>query len=242
MKSYGFLSYFTLLFACIWPTILTLFYFILLPDWGMEREAKAFYGIGKALQFILPAAAIWLGWSFLPSFNLLASLSRKGICVGIITGIAIFAFMFLGYTSWIQNCDWFIASGAKEAIRQKMSVMGVASPAAFIVLGVFYCIFHSALEEYYWRWFVYGSMTHTCSVLFSGIVSSLMFMSHHVLLLGVYFGWQNVFTYLCALGVAVGGLIWVWIYHANCSLTGAWISHIGPDAAIFTIGYLILFS
>ena len=43
-------------------------------------------------------------------------------------------------------------------MTDKLTALGLQSPAAFIVLGVFYALVHSLLEEYYWRWFVFARL------------------------------------------------------------------------------------
>src|SRR5438445_667188 len=40
----------------------------------------------------------------------------------------------------------------------KIDELGVRSPAALLVVAVFLAGAHSLLEEYYWRWFVYGRL------------------------------------------------------------------------------------
>ena len=55
-------------------------------------------------------------------------------------------------------------------------------------------------------------------------LSSLAFMSHHVLVLEKFFGYGSVLTYLLAASVAVGGVIWASIYHRCGNLIPGWIS------------------
>jgi membrane protease YdiL (CAAX protease family) len=62
-------------------------------------------------------------------------------------------------------------------------------------------------------------------------------MAHHVLVLAWYFGWTSWATWLFSVSVAIGGVVWCWIYQRSGSLVGPWLSHLLIDAAIFTIGY-----
>ena len=42
--------------------------------------------------------------------------------------------------------------------------------------------------------------------------------------------------------VAIGGAVWAWLYDRSGSLLGPWLSHILIDAAIFIIGYDLIFA
>ena len=107
-------------------------------------------------------------------------------------------------------------------------------------MGIWYSIFHSLFEEYYWRWFVFPQCQKVMSLWGAIAVSSLGFMAHHVLVLGTYLGWQTVFTYQVSLSIAVGGAFWAWLYHRTESLYPAWISHGIVDAGIFWMAYLMV--
>ncbi len=97
---------------------------------------------------------------------------------------------------------------------------------------------HSLLEEYYWRWFVFGQLRRLTTFLPAAVVSSLAFMAHHVVILAVYFPDYFVVAVLpFSLGIAVGGFVWAWLYERNGSVYAPWLSHLLVDAAIFVIGW-----
>jgi membrane protease YdiL (CAAX protease family) len=121
--------------------------------------------------------------------------------------------------------------------KQKVSGMGVNSLWKYAALGVAYALFHSFMEEYYWRWFVFGQLERLVSTPTAIAVSALGFMAHHVIVLATYFGWAAPATWIFSLCVAVGGAVWAWAYHRGGSLLSPWISHGFVDAAIFLIGY-----
>ncbi len=238
-------TFFLLIFAMVFPTILTLFYFVLLPGWGLAAEAKIFYGAGKVLQFSLPFLAVCAtcvvlrgqraGWreANTPEFS-----PKKDVFLGLATGAIICAMMLGAYCVWMHEAPWM--AGPAGAIHARMKTFGVVSPPIFLLLGVFYSLGHSFLEEYYWRWFVFGNLRRLLRFPAACVLSSVVFMAHHVLILGIYFGWTSPITYLASLGVAVGGGLWAFLYEKSGRITGAWLSHIGPDVAIFTIGFWIL--
>ncbi len=111
------------------------------------------------------------------------------------------------------------------------------------MLAVFYSAIHSLLEEYYWRWFVFGQLSRICHIPMAIAVSSIGFAAHHVLVLGLYFGYSGpaaMFTLLFTMAIVIGGAFWAWLYRASNSLISSWLSHALIDAAIFAIGYTML--
>jgi membrane protease YdiL (CAAX protease family) len=131
-------------------------------------------------------------------------------------------------------------SNAVQTIQERLNAFGIKSVTLFFALGAFYSLFHSGLEEYYWRWFVFRRLKSSMSETAAIVVSSLGFALHHLLLLGTYFGYADPLTWFCTFGVAVGGAYWAWNYHRFDSIWPAWISHGIIDAAIFTLGYFVL--
>jgi uncharacterized protein len=118
---------------------------------------------------------------------------------------------------------------------------GFATPGRYLLLAATYAVGHSLLEEYYWRWFVFGWLRRYMPVGVAIAVSALGFMAHHVVLLSVYFpGRFWTLAVPLSLGVAVGGGVWAAIYHRSGSLYAAWLSHGLVDAAIFGVGWAIL--
>ena len=94
------------------------------------------------------------------------------------------------------------------------------------------------MEEYYWRWFVFGWLKRWTPLWVAIAVSSVAFMGHHIIILNKYFPgrfWTAALPF--SLCVAVGGAVWAWLYHRTQSLYAAWVSHAVIDAAIFAIGF-----
>lgn len=120
--------------------------------------------------------------------------------------------------------------------------MGADSPAILFAIAMFYALLHSGFEEFYWRGFVFRGLNEHLGVALSVCISSLAFMSHHVLVLAKFFGYGSMMTYLLALAVGLGGAIWAVIYHRCANLIPGWISHAVVDAAIFIIGYQLVFA
>ncbi len=146
--------------------------------------------------------------------------------------------MWTLYAWVLEPYGWFEVP--RQAILAKVQGFGIRSTAAYVGLGVFYALFHSGLEEYYWRWFVFGQLTRVAPLKAAIVISSLGFMAHHVLLLAMYFGWASPLTLFFSLSIAIGGALWAWLYHWSGSISGPWVSHLLVDAGIFGIGFLIV--
>ncbi|NNC75715.1 MAG: CPBP family intramembrane metalloprotease, partial [Acidimicrobiia bacterium] len=91
-----------------------------------------------------------------------------------------------------------------------------------------------------WRWFVFGQLRQRTGFRAAMIISSLAFMAHHVIVMGIYTGWSSPYTYLFSASVAVGGAYWAWLYERSDSLVAPWVSHFFVDVAIFAVGYALV--
>jgi membrane protease YdiL (CAAX protease family) len=219
-----------LAFAILLPSAVTWLYFVALADAPAWMQQSA-YVVGKAIQFGLPmtwlvAARPWarIEWR-----------APRGIGFGIAFGLTLLVATWCLYALLLKPMGFF--EGPAAAAREKVAGMGLASARAYVALGVFYSLLHSFLEEYYWRWFVFGELCRPMPLGAGIALSSVGFALHHVLVLATYFGWDSPATYLFSLCVAIGGAVWAWLYRASGSLVGPWISHALVDAAIFLVGY-----
>lgn len=259
-----------LVLAMVFPTVLTLAYFVLLagsPAWLQQ----AVYAIGKTVQFAFPMVlvAMLLARRRCGRAGLADSASRlrrlaavagrqvrraklrlRQLCwprsswfrrnagslaVGVGFGLLVLAAMFgLYQLVWQANPAF---AGATLAIRDKIVGLGIGRLWIYAAVGVFYALCHSALEEYYWRWFVFGQLRSRLRRVPAVAISSLAFMSHHVILLATYFGWASPRAYVFSLCVAAGGAVWAWLYDRSGSLISPWLSHLMVDAAIFLVGF-----
>jgi len=228
-------SWLLLIFALILPTIVTYVYFYVLSD-KPESVQKVGMSLCKIVQFGLPVVWVlyvrgyWPDWKTSPRNSMLLT--------GLISGLVVFAAAMMLYHGYLKNTE--VIKTAAAEVNQRVAEMGFSTPLAFIGLGVFYVVLHSLLEEYYWRWFVFGMLKDFTTASVAMWVSSLGFMAHHVLVLARYFGWASPATWLFSACVAIGGLIWSWMYHRTGKLYGAWLSHAIIDAVIFVIGFNML--
>jgi membrane protease YdiL (CAAX protease family) len=229
-----------LLFAMLWPTVAAVGYFVgLASEVGTagapNTAVQAFYAGSKVLQFALPVLwlGFWQGEKLRPSRPSLA-----GVKFGLAFGLLVAGTIFTLYLGFLRDISLFHALASK--LRAKLADFGAATPVRFILLGSFMTLLHSLLEEYYWRWFVFGELKRVISVTPAIIISGFAFMAHHVVVLASFVP-NLAFMVALSLGVAVGGMVWAWLYHRTGSIWSAWLSHLLIDGAIMIVGYDIAF-
>lgn len=226
----------SLVIAMVLPTVVTWIYFVLLHG-GDPRIQQVTYGVGKSVQFLLPIAVVAI--LFRQELKWPRS-GHQGIEIGVGFGFLVCGLIVTAYFFTISNQP--IEARLIDAASEKVKSMGIATVARFWVVGVFYALVHSFLEEYYWRWFVYGQGRKFWSPGLSGVISSLGFSAHHVLLLGFFFGFDEWRTYAFSLAIGIGGGFWCWWYQRTGNLTAVWVSHGIVDVGIFGLGYWLLMS
>jgi membrane protease YdiL (CAAX protease family) len=217
--------------AAVFPTFATWLYFVVLPGGPWALTA---YAVAKGLQFAFPL--VWTLWGLRVPLRLRGAEARRDLLPGAISGAAILALLF---GLWKPLTALPALRGVPAAIAGKMDAFGIVSPGTFLLLAAFYSVVHSLLEEYYWRWFLFGGLRRRMPVGAALLLGSLAFMSHHVLVLGELLGGYGPATWLLALGVAAGGALWAWLYHKSGALYGPWLSHACADAGLMAIGYAL---
>ncbi len=220
--------------VALFPSLATWIYLVVLSR-HPSAAVQAAYGTEKVVQFAFPV--LWVMMVQRKKLAL-ARPSTAGVAEGLAFGGAVLLGMLLLYFSWLKPGGYL--SAAVRPVMEKATALGMGSPARFILGGILLSSLHALLEEYYWRWFLFGGLRRFMPVSAAVILSSLAFTAHHVILLAVYFGGSPLPTVFFSLCVAVGGAAWAWIYHRSGSLLGPWLSHLLIDAGIFVVGYDLL--
>ena len=124
-------------------------------------------------------------------------------------------------------------------LRSEVQKMGLGSPLSYLAAAAGWTFANSLMEEYVYRWFVFRQ----CERLMPGrtaiLTSAAIFTLHHVIAVSQYL--DVVFTVLASAGVFIGGVVWSWLYRRSRSIWPCWISHVLADAAVFGIGWYLLF-
>jgi uncharacterized protein len=217
------------------PTVAAWVYFVALDG---RQSAGAAYLASKAVQFALP---LWLWSRARPRPPRPASSRSAALLHGALWGLA----LALGASA---IPPLLAAAGLEQSvtarIAAKLDGFGVAAPAGFLALGLAISLVHSALEEYYWRWSVYGTLRSRLGDRRAAWLASAAFASHHVVVLGQFLrGGGRVAWVLLPLGaltVLAAGLLWCRLYRVTGRLTASWISHVAVDLALFGVGAWLL--
>jgi membrane protease YdiL (CAAX protease family) len=222
------------LFALIYPTIITVGYFVLAREQSKGFQQTVFL-IVKVIQFAFPA--VWVALVLREPLRT-GRVSSKGVLLGagfsaLVVGAGWLLFNFL-----LRHHAAFVA--ASEFILKKIDAFGINTVWKFVLLAAFYSILHSLFEEYYWRWFVFRQLRRLIPLWPAIIVSALGFMSHHVIVLLQIFHDAPWLAWLLSAAVAVGGAFWAGLYERSASIFGPWLSHLLLDAGIFWIGYQLI--
>src|SRR5262249_31517644 len=151
---------YALAFAMVFPTVMAWTYFVALAqssEGPRRAEAnpaiQAAYGLGKIVQFCFPVLYLRLSH---PQSLRLGRPTWRGLRLGLGFGLLVALGILLLYRYVLT--DTLISMGTRERVREKVEEFGAGTPGKFILLALFIAGAHSLLEEYYWRWFVFGGL------------------------------------------------------------------------------------
>lgn len=221
-------------FALVFPTIVTWAYFVSAADFSAVVQQTT-YALAKGLQFAFPV--LWV-WSVLKQPVSLPRPRWTGVPLGLLFGLSVTFASWVLFEYGLRGSP--VIDASMEPMRAKIAGLGLNSVWRYAALAVFYSLIHSLLEEYYWRWFVFGQLRSLVPPGAAIAVSAVGFAAHHVLVLATYFGWWSWLTVLLSTAVALGGAFWAWLYERSDNLYGPWLSHLVIDAGIFFVGYQLV--
>jgi len=155
---------------------------------------------------------------------------RTAIALGVDISVSIFAAFAIASHFGAIHPDKVAGSAARTGLNH-LSV--------FIIGAVYWITLNSLAEEYVWRWFVFRKFEILIGGKLAVVAAALAFTAHHVIVLAAQFNWP--ITLAGSLGVFTGGAIWSWLYLRCRSIWPGYVSHAIVDAAIFAIGYWLIF-
>ena len=218
--------------AMILPFLGALVYFVFAGGGNLTKIA---YSATKLFTFVWPVIAVIfilkqkLKWPRIKEFH-----HWKTLPLGVLVGAGIVGLMFLLMQTSLGSQVKSSATNMQEAVGK----FGLTQ-SNYWLFAVFLSVCHSLLEEYYWRWFVFGGLHQMVSPGWAHILAGTAFMGHHIIVLLQYF--PVPLTLFLSLMIGVGGVIWSWMYLRQGSLLGAWIAHMIVDFGALWIGYQLIF-
>lgn len=226
-------DYLALLLALVFPSLMAALYFIVLDEGNQDSPAlKLAFGAGKLVQFSFP---LFYVWCFERENIQPKAPTLQGVIPALGFGLFIGAAILTLYFAWLKHSP--LTADAPDMIFRKLQQFGMATPLGFVEMAVAISVIHSLLEEYYWRWFVFGWLNRSISLFWAIVISGFGFMAHHVIVLAVYFPGQVLWVGFLSASVAVGGGVWAWMYYRWQSLYAVWLSHLLVDLAIMAVGF-----
>lgn len=219
--------------------------FLIFLGWRARKRSRRWhpYAQHAPIAGLPPAAKDWevsldSGWRDSRGHQLYRP-HFAGRKPAVIFGLVVMATMIAVYFGALRGTS--VLAQTPVTLRHKLQEVNVDTPQRYLVLAVFIVAVHSLLEEYYWRWFVFGGLRQFLALLPAMLLSSLAFMAHHMVVLYVYLPgrfWTAALP--LSLAIAVGGGVWAWLYERSGNIWAPWISHLLVDAGIFVIGWDLL--
>jgi membrane protease YdiL (CAAX protease family) len=155
---------------------------------------------------------------------------RKSIKAGLVRGTFLF-FFIIGFIK-ISPLNSYIIDHS-GFIKRRLIETGFINH--FLIYGLILSVVHSLIEEYYWRWFVYGRLKRFFQNSNASFLSGLAYSAHHIVVLNIYFSFWGVVFF--GILVFLAGIYWNYTYQKHESIFASWIQHLFVDLAIIYIGY-----
>jgi uncharacterized protein len=228
------LRWFGVIFALAFPSFITWAYFVFAARFSGGVQ-QATYMVVKSIQFAFPL--VWV-WAVLREPLRTRPAGPRGLLIGAAFNAVVVGAGWLVFELALRETEVFTIAAGK--INDKIAQFGIDTIWKYAILGVFYSLVHSLLEEYYWRWFTFRQLRNLVPLWPAILVSAVAFAGHHVIVLGEFFQEAPWLAWLFASAVAVGGVFWAWLYERTGSLYSVWLSHLLIDAGIFWIGYQLV--
>ncbi len=224
--------YIGLIPAMVVPMAGAFLYFVML---GPGVWTGILYAVTKAFTLVWPLVGYFLIEGQKPKWGKINwSRHWQATPLGFWTGGVLLAVMLGGY--FLTPIGGFVKSFGPD-VRERIDALGLLE--WYIPFALFLSLAHSLLEEFYWRWYVFGRAKSVFPRITAYLLGAFSFAAHHYVEL---FATMSFWTAAgLGMAVAIGGLLWCWMVDKQQTLAGAWISHILVDAGMMIVGYDMIF-
>lgn len=208
------------------PFVAALIYF---PNIGRFEWAPLVYAVTKGVMMIAPVILFFcIGWPRVNARKYPAMSWVFGLLIGI---VSLFLIVGPGQMLFAESLQ-----AARPILKTRLQGFGMEGH--FLWVAIFISVFHSALEEYYWRWCSVGMLSHWMSHGWLDVLCAIAFSLHHFVITVTYLGWG--FGILAGCCVMLGGLVWSVLYRKTGVIGGAWLAHVGADIGIMYVGWQLI--
>lgn len=217
--------------AAVVPFVAAVLYFVVL---SAHPAAKVLYAAAKVFTVLWPVLACravlgervpWRGGDWRRRL--------EAVPLGALVGLAIAAAMVGAMATPLGGP---VLAGA-ESIRLKAVQLGIL--AWYWPFALFLSLVNSLVEEYYWRWFLYGRLRLVVPGWRAHVLAGAAFAAHHVVIATQFF--PGALGVVLGASVGVGGAIMSLLYERQGTVAGAWACHLVVDLAIMAAGHALLF-
>jgi len=213
--------------AALLPIVGTWLHMVIFAE---TKLGHALHPVLKFSQLALPAiAVIGVFRERLPRFWKRWAHHLRAVPLGLVVGLVIIAMGPVLLVSPLGDLVRAQSGRLSEAVH----AIGVVS--WFWGFATILSVVHSAMEEYYWRWFVFGNLMRVVQPITAHILAAVLFTGYHIIVLSVFF--PMGLSLLLSAMVGIGGLIFSWLYRRQDSIAGAWVAHMLADFGIMAIGW-----
>lgn len=219
--------------ALLLPLSASFLYFVVFPGTAIGHAA---YSSVKVFELLWPAiATLFILREPLRREPPGVIARRHSLLEGTLFGLAVVALMLLLKEFTFMGTLMEQSAGQ---VRQRVADMGMLNHYILAALAI--SIAHAALEEWYWRWFVFGNLRHLLRERTAHVIAATGFAAHHLVVTSQFFPFG--LALFLSVSVGIGGAFWSWQYQRHRTLLGPWFGHMIVDFGIFWVGYGLLFS
>lgn len=185
--------------------------------------------ISKILIFLVGAFLFQKIFKIKKKKNLLAKSGGSSLIKILVLGIGAFTIVLGTFAVLRTQID---LAGISKELENTLDI----NTANFIAVGIYITIVNAALEEFFFRGFLFMSMEKKTKRerLFAYVYSSLLFSFYHLSIFKTWFDLKLLVVAL--LGLVIAGTIFNYLDEKNDSIIYSYIVHACGDAGIIFIG------
>ncbi len=219
--------------SVVWPALLlqAVGTFFCLVAFGGTMTSQWIYALLKISMVVLPFIVLFT-WGEPPTLVIRRRRRLRGVIEGLVCGVLMAGAML----ALIFGPMELLLTSSKSRIVANLRQSGMADN--YLLFGLAIAFLHSAVEECYWRYFLYGQLVARFAERKAHLITGFGFALHHMVLAYAYCGLSIGLVLGTIVGVA--GMFWSWLYQRNGTLWSPWVAHVCADLAIICFGFMAL--